>query len=176
MQYRFQRRILILKKKIIDLFKSIAISTLISFICFFALNIFVRSIFENVKNINLIIYCINMITYALCFYFVRTKKLDELIATDSKFNPINEAKKYFFTEGRFLLYIYSILVILCEVNSLIVPDGSGAIFVLLCSMFFPFFSSIKIPVLRSILNLLLANIIPLLLFEYYSYKTKKFKY
>ena len=162
-----------MKKKTIDLCKAIAISTFLSYICFFALNIFVRAIFENVENINLILYCVNMITYALCFYFVRTKKLDELIAKDSDFNPINEAKKYFFTEGRNLLYIYSILAILCEVNSLIVPAGSGFIFVLLCSMFFPFFSSIKVPVLRSILNLLLANIIPLLLFQYYSYKTNK---
>ena len=31
-------------KKIIDLCKAIAISTLLSFICFFALNIFVRRI------------------------------------------------------------------------------------------------------------------------------------
>lgn len=162
-----------MKKKTIDLCKAIAISTLLSFICFFAFNIFTRAIFENVEKINLILCCVNMITYALCFYFVRTKKLGELIATDSKFNPINEAQKYFFAEGRYLLYIYSILVVLCEVNSLIVSDGSGVILALLCSMFFPFFSSIKIPILRSILNLLLANIIPLLLFEYYSYKINK---
>lgn len=162
-----------MKNKIIDLCKAIGISTLLSFICFFALNIFTRAIFENVEKINLILSCVNMITYALCFYFVRTKKLDKLIVENSKFNPINEARKYFFVEGRYLLYIYSILVVLCEVNSLIVAEGSGVILALLCSMFFPFFSSIKIPILRSILNLLLANVIPLLLFEYYSYKINK---
>ena len=165
-----------MKKKIIDLCKVIAIATLITFVIYLACNIFTRAIFEKVEDreiLYFVLHCVNMITYAVCFYFVRTKDLDNLITTNSQFNLQNEAKKYFEHEGKYLLCITSVLALLCEVNCFMVPDGSGVIMMALCMMIFPFYSVIEIPILRAILSLLLANIIPLLLFMYYSYRLNK---
>lgn len=153
--------------------KSIVVSTIISFIFYLVFAGIVNAMFENVEERTtrfFILYCFMMLVYAACFYFIHIKKREELFAPDEKFHLITEAKHYFFTEGKYLLLIYSVLAVLCEIDALIPSDSPGKLIVTLCSMFFPFFTSIKIPVIRALINLLLANVIPLILVEIHSFK------
>ena len=165
-----------MKKKYLTLFRAITIATLITFVIYLAFNFITRAIFEKVEHretLFFILHFVNMITYTVCFYFIRTEDLDTLVTTDSQFNLPNEAKKYFEQEGKYLLCISFVLALLCEVNCFLVPDGSGVFMMALCMMIFPFYSVIEIPLLRAIVSLLLANIVPLLLFLNYSYKINK---
>ena len=164
-----------MKKTIFSLCKTVLICTALSFVFFFLLQMFVRAAFEKVNDMNLVLYCMNLIIYNLCFYFVRVKKREELFAPDEKFNFFTELKAYFLQEGKFLLYIYVALASLCEIDYLIEYNSTGKFFVTLCSMFFPFIPRFGIPVIRSILSLIIEYIISLLLVLFHSYRitTKK---
>ena len=160
-----------MKKTIIGLCKSVIGATVLSFICFFLFNAIVRAIFKNAENINTYLYILNMITYTICFYFVRTEKLYVPFSSSSKTSIIDELKAYFRIEGKYLLFIYIFLSVLCEINYMIVTDTPGKLIVTLCSMCFPFSTSIKVPILRSIVSILVVMFNSTALAMYHSYKS-----
>ena len=164
-----------MKKKVISLFKSIAISSLLSFVVFLLANTFIRALFEDSERINLILSSFNMIVYGICYYIVRIKDQDNFGESDSSKNDLyNEIKAYFVAEGRYLIGLYAILAVLCEINCLISQGSSGILLVTLCSMFFPLFAYINIPVVRMVLSLIITIIvhIALIVIRYFNINKK----
>jgi len=165
-----------MNKTVVRLCKSIVGSTFASFVCFFLFNIIYRAIFEKVENINSYLYVINMLTYSICFYFIHVWKLDVPFYSAEKFDFTKEVFAYFKLEGKYLLLVYGVLAIFCEINYLVIPDETkGKLIATLCSMCFPYFGSIKIPGVRSIISVLLATVISFMLAVYHSYKSNKIK-
>lgn len=162
-----------MKRTIFNLSKAIVMASALSFVCFFVLNWFVRAIFENSDDKNLLACCFNMIVYTICFYLVQTKKRKALYRSEDTFNIVGEIQSYIKTEGKYLIAIYGILAVLCELNYLVTPNSTGKLVVTLCSMAFPFLASIKIPGVRSLISLFIVCTMVFVLEVYHSYKIYK---
>lgn len=162
-----------MRKKTLNLVSAIVICTVLSFVFFFVFNFIIRAIFEDVSDINIVIYNVNLIVYAFFYYVIHVKKRDEPFSSYENFGFWKEAKAYFSCEGKYLLAIYVVLALVCEIELLIPKSTPGRFICTICSMFFPYIAWIRIPVVRSIVNLAIANIIPFLLVEFNSYRLKK---
>lgn len=161
------------KKKIKNLCLAILVCTVLSFAFFFLFNLIVRAAFEDVSNINIVIYNMNLIVYAFFYYTMHVKKELGPFSSNENSNVAKEAKAYFLCEGKYLLIIYGILAVICEIELLISKSAKGHFISTVCSMFFPYIFWIRIPVVRSIANLAIANLIPLLLVEFRFFRLQK---
>lgn len=162
------------KKKVIkDLCLAILVCSILSFVFFFLFNLIVRAIFEDVSNINIVLYNMNLIVYALFYYAMHIKKELGSFSSDENTSFVKEAKAYFSREGKYLLIIYGILAVICEVELLLAKSAKGHFISTVCSMFFPYIFWIRVPVVRSVVNLAIANAIPLLLVEFRFWRLRK---
>lgn len=162
-----------MRKKTVSLILAIVICSILSFVFFFAFNFIIRAIFEDVDNINIVIYNVNLIIYAFFYYVIHIKKRDEPFSSDDHFSFLKEAKAYLSCEGKYLFVIYAVLALVCEIEYQIPKSTPGHFICTVCSMFFPYLFWIRIPVVRSIVNLAISNLIPLLLVEFKSYRLHK---
>ena len=168
-----------MKKAIIslgkDILKSSIVALLISIIFSLVCNILLIGIFhlESDFNFDPIMICLNLITYFYFFYSFRERKRYECFSTNEEFHWWNEVKSYFSAEGKYLLIFYCVMAVLCEINYFITPNTPQKPVVFVCSMFFPFFTSLRIPFVRSILSIMIAMVLHTALVEIRSYKIKK---
>ena len=168
-----------MKKAIIslgkDILKSSIVALLISIIFSLVCNILLIGIFhlESDLNFDPIMICLNLITYFYFFYSFRERKRYEFFSTNEEFHWWNEVKSYFSAEGKYLLIFYCVMAVLCEINYFITPNTPQKPVVFVCSMFFPFFTILRIPFVRSILSIMIAMVLHTALVEIRSYKTKK---
>lgn len=163
------------KKTLFRLVKSIVLCSILSFICFFAFNIFTRAVFEGFDNLFLILYVINLLTYSIFFYVLHEKKRETCFSVGGEFNLWKEAKSYFTNEGKWLLLIYGIFAVGCEIEYAIVKQSPQKLWHALCSMFFSFMVRMHIPVLRSIASIAIVMAVTLLLVEFRSYQIYKYE-
>lgn len=148
-----------MKSKFFNIIKCIVTSTVLSFLFFFLFNTLIRLIFQG-EHLNFFIYCINLITYAVFFGISYSwKRIRPYYLHGEKFNVVGELKAYAAKDAKPLLFVLVVLAILCDLSYLIPRTSPGNLIVTLCSMVFPFFVSIKIPVLRSIGSLLIAFLV-----------------
>ena len=165
-----------MKEKIFKLLQSIVIASIISFAIYIVAGLINHTFYHTVKNSDLVWYSFMMILYTVSFYFDHFHRNEERFSPEERFNIFKEAKYYFKNEGKYLLLIYSVLSFLCECNCLLKPESPELLIPTLCLMVFPFLVYIPIPVLRTLISLLLANVIPLILVEIRSfiiYREKK---
>ena len=158
-----------------DILKSSIVALLISIIFSLVCNILLIGIFhlESDFNFDPIMICLNLITYFYFFYSFRERKRYECFSTNEQFHWREEVKSYFSAEGKYLLIFYCVMAVLCEINYFITPNTPQKPVVFVCSMFFPFFTSLRIPFVRSILSIMIAMVLHTALVEIRSYKIKK---
>lgn len=169
-----------MKKQFLSNLKSVFISSIVSFLVYAACVIFLAAAWEYNDNKFLYMYCVIAIIYSFCFYHRHMKdRLDTFAAHDKKYDIIQETKMYLKKDGKFLIIIYGICALLCELSYWIIPFTNIPMeqnpIPIICLWFFPFIATIKIPVLRSLVNLLLAIIIAVLTANIRSYAIFKEK-
>ena len=163
-----------MKKQLLSNFKSVLISSIVSFFAYLLSVVFLAALWENSANRFLYMYCVIAIIYSICFYrFHMSNRIDTFATHGEKYNFIQETKAYLKEDGKFLIIIYGICAIVCEISYLIIylsnmPTEQNFVFIL-CLWFFPFIASIKIPILRSVVSLLLASAIAILVANIRSY-------
>ena len=158
-----------------DILKSSIVALLISIVFSLVFSILLMRIFhlESDFNFDPIMICLNLITYFYFFYSFREKKRYECFSTNEQFHWREEVKSYFSAEGKYLLMFYCVMAVLCEINYFLTPHTPQKPMVFVCSMFFPFFTSLLIPFVRSILSIMIAMLLHTALVEIRSYKIKK---
>ncbi len=136
--------------------------------------IFLAAIFENNDDKFLYMYLVIMIIYAICFYkTAMSNRLETFASHSNKYDFIEESKKYLRKDGKVLVIIYSVCAFACELSYFIItytsiPEEQNII-ATACLMFFPFIDVVEIPILRSVLNLILAILIAVITTNIKSY-------
>ena len=148
-------------KKIIYHFKIIAKAIAISFLALIILSIIIAAAIENspIKD-----FLISALVFAIYLFFLYHTKISHNLDTytehNGKFDCKKEALAYLKTEGKYYFIIFVGAAILCELSYLIQhivnSDSFRNPIVFICTPIFPFMNSIKIPILRSMVNIALV--------------------
>ena len=166
-----------MKKTIISLAKTVLkasiIALLLTVVYSLIAGILLSGVFKDGINLDPIVYLISMVTFFIFYYKVRENNRYELFSGDNKFNTITEVKNYIKLEGKYLLIFYSVMAILCELNCLITPATPRKPVVFVCSMFFPFFTALKLPIIRSVISILITCAVHIIIAVFRSYKISK---
>ena len=166
-----------MKKHIISLAKSVLkasiIALLLTVVYSLISGIILSGVIKDGINLDPVVYFISMVTYLISYYNTREKVRYELFTPDNNFKTIDEAKNYINAEGKYLLIFYSVMAILCELNCLITPNTPQKPIVFICSMFFPFFTALKLPIVRSVISILIVCVAHLIIAVFRSYKISK---
>ncbi len=131
---------------------------------------------ENIENRtirDLIAMSLVLVAYSIIFYLLHIKNREEYYTPNGEGGIKGELKAYFKCEGKYLLIIYGVLSVLCEINFLIPTSSPGKVFPLICMPFFPFSGYIPIPIVRSIISLVIIAGITALLVIVNFYRIKK---
>jgi len=126
------------------------------------------------EQISTLLVClICMVTYFISFNSVREKERYEIFSASDKFSIVDECKSYFVAEGKYILLIYSVMAVLSEIYSLITSNSPQNPIAFVCAWCLPFYSIIKIPIVRSIVGILLTMAIHFTIVVFNSRKISK---
>ena len=149
-----------MRSTIFFLLKSIIKATLLSFLIYFISAILIAAAYEDKQSARFsVAFLVMFFAYAFSYYMLHEKhRLDTYIPRDAQFTYRSELKAYFAQQGKYLLLIYGVCAVACEISSTVISvlEITGNPVATACCMFFPFYTVIGIPVLRSIASLVIA--------------------
>ena len=167
-----------MKKSVLHLIKVIALSSALAFCVFFILVGFIRKMLENISTYNtrsFFLMALLFIIYSIFFLLFYRRGIESTYYSHKdKFSIVNESKSFLqSTDGKANLIVYGILAIILELSLLIGSTNKNPISMVFL-MFFPFATTIKVIVLRSIISFILTLITSLVAVSIRSYNNHKY--
>lgn len=140
-----------------------ALASALSLLMFFVAVVFLNSLVEPMPYFWKLI--LMQSGYALVFYAVYFSK-NKMSMQNPSSSFWCRLKDYFFQDGVYFLIIFTIMSIVCDIEMSIprAPDASPRrLFNTICIFLFPFSTQVKIPVLRTVVNVSFAMLVQMLI-------------
>ncbi len=169
------------KERIVEFIKAMFFTVIVSTLIYVLLLIIANAIFLKVLDeakfgITVALAFIDIIViYPFCLYRFKIKKRCEVYSKNNSFNVITEAKSYILGDGKYMLAIYAVLGILCEINALFLPLLKADFFGTICTTIFPLLTFMNVPVLHTVLSITIVCFTTICLEVYKSYRIDKNK-
>lgn len=170
----FYRHIFKNQYKIFYVLKVLLISLLISFAVMLVGAVILGAIISILGDVGRGIFF--GLIYAFVFYKVHGHRRDSsYFPQENKFSFIKEAVAFWKEEMIYYLIVFGVLAAVCEISLFIRPlpitfIGKNNIVTFICMFFFPFYGTVNVPVLRSILNIAWALCVVLICAVIKSYR------
>ena len=170
----FYRHIFKNQYKIFYVLKVLLISLLISFAVMLVGAVILGAIISILGDVGRGIFF--GLIYAFVFYKVHGHRRDSsYFPQENKFSFIKEAVAFWKEEMKYYLIVFGVLAAVCEISLFIRPlpitfIGKNNIVTFICMFFFPFYGTVNVPVLRSVLNIAWALCVVLICAVIKSYR------
>lgn len=170
----FYRHIFKNQYKIFYVLKVLLISLLISFAVMLVGAVILGAIISILGDVGRGIFF--GLIYAFVFYKVHGHRRDSsYFPQENKFSFIKEAVAFWKEEMIYYLIVFGVLAAVCEISLFIRPlpitfIGKNNIVTFICMFFFPFYGTVNVPVLRSVLNIAWALCVVLICAVIKSYR------
>lgn len=170
----FYRHIFKNQYKIFYVLKVLLISLLISFAVMLVGAVILGAVISILGDVGRGIFF--GLIYAFVFYKVHGHRRDSsYFPQENKFSFIKEAVAFWKEEMIYYLIVFGVLAAVCEISLFIRPlpitfIGKNNIVTFICMFFFPFYGTVNVPVLRSVLNIAWALCVVLICAVIKSYR------
>lgn len=170
----FYRHIFKNQYKIFYVLKVLLISLLISFAVMLVGAVILGAVISILGDVGRGIFF--GLIYAFVFYKVHGHRRDSsYFPQEKKFSFIKEAVAFWKEEMIYYLIVFGVLAAVCEISLFIRPlpitfIGKNNIVTFICMFFFPFYGTVNVPVLRSVLNIAWALCVVLICAVIKSYR------